>query len=67
MKLSSNVMPHLLLRDSSAPLPQSFAASPTLSLSTSVLLFPQISDPCLSTLARSMLMSLHLYNRLCQG
>ncbi|KAL0747952.1 hypothetical protein Bca101_029954 [Brassica carinata] len=60
-------MPHLLLRDRSAPLRLlRLYSSSSLSLSTSVLLFPGISAPCLSTIMRSLLMSLHLHCHLYQ-
>ncbi|KAG5375261.1 hypothetical protein IGI04_039857 [Brassica rapa subsp. trilocularis] len=61
-------MPPLLLRDSSAPLRllRLYSSRLSLSLSTSVLLFPWISAPCLSTIRRSLLMSLHLHYRFYQ-
>ncbi|CAG7909658.1 unnamed protein product, partial [Brassica rapa] len=68
VKLLSTVMPPLLLRDSSAPLRllRLYSSRLSLSLSTSVLLFPRISAPCLSTIRRSLLMSLHLHYRFYQ-
>ncbi|WZZ86371.1 hypothetical protein YC2023_114950 [Brassica napus] len=60
-------MPHLLLRDRSAPLRLlRLYSSSSLSLSTSVILFPGISAPCLSTIMRYLLMSLHLHCHLYQ-
>ncbi|KAG5415117.1 hypothetical protein IGI04_002684 [Brassica rapa subsp. trilocularis] len=57
-------MPSLLYRDSSAPLRLSFSASLLFSDSLhSTSVFSLSSD---STLARSLLMSLHLHYRLCQ-
>ncbi|KAH0906195.1 hypothetical protein HID58_038022 [Brassica napus] len=51
------MMPPLLLRDSSSPLQllRLYSSRLSLSLSTSVLLFPRISAPCLSTIRRSLL------------
>ncbi|KAH0857463.1 hypothetical protein HID58_085724 [Brassica napus] len=67
VKLLSTVMPHLLLRDRSAPLRLlRLYSSSSLSLSTSVILFPGISAPCLSTIMRYLLMSLHLHCHLYQ-
>ncbi|CAF2101199.1 unnamed protein product [Brassica napus] len=62
---TSTVMPSLLYRDSSAPLRLSFSASLLFSdsLHSTSVFFSLSSD---STLARSLLMSLHLHYRLCQ-